>query len=263
MIVVKTPEEIDLMREGGKKLSHILEALLAAAKPDVMLTKIETLANTLVADAGGTPSFKTVKGYQWATCLCVNDVVVHGIPTSYSLKDGDIFTIDVGMFYKGFHTDTAWTNIVKSDKRPPWRTGQGQVISEKEEFLQTGQEALWRAIAQAKAGNRVGHISQAIQTTIEGAGFSVVKTLVGHGVGRQLHEAPQIPGFVKGRIEDTLPLEEGMTLAIEVIYAQGAGVVVYKNDDGWTIATKDQSLAAVFEHTISIASSGPEVLTKA
>lgn len=249
MIHIKTPEEINLMREGGKKLGLILEDLLAFSQEGVVLTDVERHANELIDTSGGAASFKTVRGYKWATCLNVNEVVVHGIPTQYVLKGGDILTIDIGLLYKGFHTDTAGTKIIGSSKK-------------NEEFLNTGRLALERAIGQAKAGNRIGNISKVVQETIEGAGYSVVKTLVGHGIGRELHEEPQIPNFLKGAIEHTLPLQEGMTLAIEPIYAMGRGEIVYENTDGWTLATRDRSLTSVFEHTLAITGDGPVVLTK-
>lgn len=242
-------DKLDVMREGGEKLGRILQKLLAMAQPGVSLLDIEFLADQLIKQAGGVASFQTVKGYQWATCLCVNDVVVHGIPTTYQLQEGDLLTIDVGLLYKGFHTDTAWTKEIKSQKHKM--------------FLKVGEEALWKAIGQARAGNRVGHISQAIQMVIEGAGHGIVKSLVGHGVGRELHEAPQIPGFVKGSVEATQQLKNGMTLAIEVIYAMGDGRIVYPNDDGWSIASRDGSLTAVFEHTIAVTEGEPTVLTEA
>ncbi len=258
MSAVKTPQEIEDMREGGKKLGDILIELLEFAKPGVTLLDIEHLANDRIQKSGGSPSFTTVKDYKWATCLCINDVVVHGVPSPYVIKEGDVLTVDIGLLYKGFHTDTAWTKIVISDKR--------EAVSEeekkKEKFLKAGEEALWKAIGEAKVGNRIGHISQAIQTTIEGAGYSIVRTLVGHGVGRELHEAPQVPGMVRGPIEETLALQEGMTIAIEVIYAEGEGAVVYDNPDGWSIGTKDHSLSAVFEHTIAVTASEPLVLTR-
>ena len=249
-MIPKTKEELAIMAEGGKKLGNILQALLEKAKPGVTLTALEQQAAALIREAGGTPSFTTVPGYKWATCLCVNEVVVHGIPTDYALKDGDKLNIDIGMVYKGFHTDTAWTKIIGSGKK------------ETEKFLAVGEEALWKAIDQAKVGNRIGHISQTIQTMIEAAGYSVVPTLTGHGVGRQLHEAPQVPGILKGSIDQTPELIEGQTIAIEVIYAQGRGDIVYENDDGWTLATRDRSLSAVFEHTIVIGANGPIVLTR-
>ena len=250
MNLIKTPEEITCMAEGGAKLGAILQKLLDKAQPGVSLMDIETLADQLIRQAGGEASFKTVKGYKWATCLCVNDVVVHGIPTVYMLKDGDLLTIDVGMLYKGFHTDTAWTKFIGSQNK------------ETRKFLKVGEDALWQAIAQARPGNRVGHISQTIQRLVEGAGYGIVKTLVGHGVGGELHEEPQIPGFLKNSIESTPELIPGETIAVEVIYAMGMGAVVYSNNDGWSIGTRDGSLSAVFEHTIAITDGHPQVLTK-
>lgn len=245
------------MREGGAKLGAILQKLLEAAQPGVSLLSIDEMADRLITEAGGEASFKSVEGYKWATCLCVNEVVVHGIPTARILAESDILTIDVGMIYKGFHTDTAWTKIIANS--------QSRIANreEKTKFLHAGQLALERAINQAKIGNRVGHISQTIQRVIEGAGYGVVRTLVGHGVGRALHEEPQIPGILKTSIELTPKLEEGMTIAIEVIYAAGSPAVVYDNDDGWSIASKDRSLTAVFEHTVAITTEGPIVLTQA
>lgn len=240
-------DKLQAMREGGAKLGGILQQLLSMVQPGVSLLEVEARSQTLIRDAGGEASFQTVKGYQWTTCLCVNDVVVHGVPTEYKLKKGDVLTIDIGMQYKGYHTDTAWTKIVD---------GQNNA------FLRVGEEALWKAIDKARVGNRVGHISQAIQTIIEGAGYGIVKTLVGHGVGRELHEAPQIPGFLKSPIEATQKLEKDMTIAIEVIYAMGDGRVVYPNDDGWSIASRDGSPTAVFEHTVAVTDGEPEVLTK-
>ena len=204
-MIVKTKEEIAIMREGGAKLGDILQKLLNKAQSGVTLMDIEMLADQLIAAAGGEASFKTVKGYKWATCLCVNDVVVHGIPTNYVLKDSDVLTIDVGILYKGFHTDTAWTKCIGSQNE------------DSKKFLKTGEEALWQAIAQARGGSHVGHISQAIQRIVEGAGYGIVKTLVGHGVGRELHEAPQVPGFIKAPVETTPELIPGQTIAIEVI----------------------------------------------
>ncbi|MBI4062573.1 type I methionyl aminopeptidase [Candidatus Gottesmanbacteria bacterium] len=245
--MTKTPQELELMREGGKKLGIILQDLLEFLKAGVALLDIDARADRLIVEAGGSASFKTVRGYKWATCLCINDVVVHGVPTEYKLKKGDVCTIDIGMFYKGLHTDTAWTKIVG---------GQNDA------FLRVGETALWKAIDQAKSGNYVGHISRTIEDSIVGAGYSIVKSLVGHGVGKMLHEDPQIPGFLKGSIEETPRLDVGMTIAIEVIYAKGSGQVNYDHPDGWTVATVDRSVSAVFEHTVAISENGPLVLTK-
>lgn len=246
--------KVEAMSEGGHKMGVILQELLSVADPGVSLLQIEALAQKRIAESGGTPSFSTVAGYRWATCLCVNDVIVHGIPTDQVLVDGDVFTIDVGMIYKGYHTDTAWTKIVHNPEFT--------VDRNTEKFLEIGEKALWKAIDQAQIGNRIGHISAAIQKEVEGAGYGIVKTLVGHGVGRELHEPPQIPGFLRGSIDHTLPLVSGMTIAIEVIYTMGKPAICYPNDDGWSIATSDRSLSAVFEHSVAITANGPNVLTK-
>lgn len=249
MIHIKTPEEIAVMYEGGKKLGAILEDLLKFSAPGVILTDIEKRACELIQKEGAVASFATVPGYKWATCLNVNEVVVHGIPTKYALLDGDILTIDIGLLYKGFHTDTAGTKIIGSSKK-------------NEDFLKIGKKTLEKAIQTATIGNRIGDISKVIQETIESAGYSIVKSLVGHGIGRELHEEPQIPNYLRGAIENTLQLKEGMTIAIEPIYAMGRGEIVYENTDGWTLATRDRSLTSVFEHTLAITASGPVVLTE-
>ncbi|MBI4065264.1 type I methionyl aminopeptidase [Candidatus Gottesmanbacteria bacterium] len=256
MIDSKTPQDIAVMVQGGKRLGNILAELLRIAQPGIPLLEIDARASDFIKKSGGTASFKTVRDYKWATCLCVNEVVVHGIPTPYVLKDGDVLTIDIGLLYEGLHTDTAWTKITQNSKLKT------QNSEEKEKFLNVGEEALWKAIEQATIGNRVGHISKTIQEIIEKARYNVVKTLVGHGVGKTLHEEPQIPGILKLPLEKTQELVEGMTIAIEVIYAMGEAEIVYDNNDGWTLASKDRSLTAVFEHTIAITRSGPLVLTK-
>jgi methionyl aminopeptidase len=258
MIDIKTETEIQIMREGGRKLGLILHQLMDFAQVGISLMEIETKAQALIKEVGATPSFMTVEDYKWATCLCINDEVVHGTPTNYKLIAGDILTIDIGLIYQGFHADTADSKIIVSQNQQNFTDPD---YKNKEKFLSVGKIALEKAIAQAKSGNRVGHISQTIQNIIEGAGYSIVKSLVGHGVGRNLHEDPQIPGFLKGNINTTPILKAGMTIAIEVIYAEGKGAVVYKNQDGWTIATADGSLSAVFEHSIAISNGPALVLT--
>jgi len=242
-------QKIASMREGGAILGNILEELLHAAKPETSLIDLEKLAKKRIRQAGGSPSFMTVEGYNWATCLCVNDVIVHGIPTEKKLKPHDVITIDIGMLYKGFHTDTAWTKIVQSK--------QLCTHGDTDVFLETGQKALRRAITQAKAGNHIGHISRMIEETVEGAGYGVVKSLIGHGVGEELHMPPQIPGLLKGPIERTPKIVDGMSLAIEVIYTMGNPAVQYVHNDGWSIATTDGSLSAVFEQTVLIENGKP------
>ena len=249
----QTEDKIEAMREGGKVLSETLRELLDLVEPGVTLLSIEALAQKRIKEAGMVPSFSTVADYKWATCLCVNEVIVHGIPTPYILKEGDVLTIDVGLINKKYHSDTAWTKMVGKTQK----TEQSEQI---EKFLVVGQEALEKAIDQARAGNRVGHISQTIQEIVEGAGYGIAKSLVGHGIGTTLHELPQIPGFLKGNIEKTPLLERGMTIAIEVIYTMG-NPTMYYHEDGWSIATRDHSIAAVFEQSLAVTDGTPEILT--
>ncbi|MEK7060845.1 MAG: type I methionyl aminopeptidase [Patescibacteria group bacterium] len=243
--------KIIAMQSAGQALGGILGELLDMAKAGVSLQEIESQAMAKIKKEGGSASFTTVADYKWATCLCINDVIVHGIPTEYVLKQKDVLTIDIGMLRDGFHTDTAWSKVI------------GVSTKEVQQFLSAGEKALWAGIAMARAGNRVGHISKAIQDVVLPEGYGIVRSLVGHGVGKTLHEAPQIPGMLKGKIEHTPVLTAGMTIAIEVIYTMGSPDVAYVNDDGWSIGTKDGSLTAVFEHSIVITDGEPFVLTKA
>lgn len=249
------------MRDGGRKLGAILEKLLRDCVPGTNLLSLEETAMKEIRISGGTPSFTTVPGYAWATCLCVNEVIVHAIPKSYVLKSGDVLTIDIGMIYEGFHTDTAWTKIIRNaESSLPAESGI-ENLGKIELFLTSGEKAMWDAILVSRIGNHIGDLSLVIDKEMKRSGYQVTKTLVGHGVGRTLHEEPQIPGYVRGELRNTPKLTGGETLAVEVIYAMGSGVVVYDNDDGWTLSTKDGSLSAVFEHTIAVTDDGPEVLT--
>lgn len=252
MIPIKTKAEIEKMREGGKILAKILREVKNDVKPGITTLELDRRAEELIRREGGKPSFKMVPKYRWSTCMCINEVVVHGVPGNFKLKEGDILGIDIGLFYKGFHTDMAETVIVGNHLNDS---------NHLKKFISVGREALNQAIAAAKAGNRVGHISKAIEKTITRAGFSPVKALVGHGVGKNLHEEPQIPCFLKRKIEETPALKTGITLAIEIIYNQGKPEVVYGNDDGWTIKTADGKLSGLFEHTVAILKDGPEILT--
>lgn len=254
MIDIKTPEEIDKMRAGGKILSDVLWEVLRHVKPGVTEFDLDRLAEKLILERGGEPGFKKVPGYKHTICVSTNEVVVHGIPGSYMLKEGDVIGIDCGVFYKGFHTDMSQTIVVKSSKF--------KVQNETKRFLENGERALQEAIKVAKPGNHIGHISKMIQDIVEKeGGYSVVRSLIGHGVGRKLHEEPEVPGFLRGSVEKTPKLVVGMTIAIEVIYNMGKSHVVYGNDDGWTISSADSSLSGVFERTVAITEGGPEVLT--
>lgn len=253
MIQLKSPKEIEIMREGGAILGEVMKIILGGVKSGVKLAELDKIAQSEIMKRGAEPSFKKVKGYRFCLCACVNDVVVHGIPTDYTLKKEDVVGIDCGVYYKGFHTDAAWTMRVKDSKF--------EKRNKIDRFLSVGKKALSDATAQVKVGNYIYDISKAIQDNIELSDFSVVRTLVGHGVGRQLHEEPEIPGFVKDERLKTPKIVEGMTLAIEVIYNMGSSDVVYKGNDGWTIATKDGKISALFEATVAVVSHGCIVLT--
>lgn len=259
MIDLKTKDEISIMRQGGTILAQVLNKLVKTVKPGISELELDKVAKGEILKKGGQVSFKKVKGYRHTICVSSNDVVVHGIPTSSLLKEGDVFGIDCGVYYGGYHTDMAETLRVKSQISNLKSQSQKDNI---DMFLETGKRALKEAIKVAKAGNRIGHISKSIQDTIEAAGYSVVRSLVGHGVGKNLHEEPEVPGFLAVPMEETLELKEGMTLAIEVIYNMGKPEVVYANNDGWTIKTKDGSLSGVFERTIAVTKNGPLVLTQ-
>jgi methionyl aminopeptidase len=255
MIDIKTTEEIVIMQKGGSVLSEVLWEVMKQVKPGVSELEIDMLAEKLIREKGGEPGFKKVEGYHHTICACTNDVVVHGIPSKYVFKEGDIVCIDCGVYYKGYHTDMAETIVV----------GQKSLVKGKnvKRFLDIGKEALEAGIAQATLGNRIGHISQAIQNIVEKkGGYSVVRTLIGHGVGKELHEEPEVPGFLDRSISRTPLIKEGMTIAVEVIYNMGGPDVVYAGVDDWTIKTADGSLSAVFERSIVITKNGPELLTK-
>lgn len=253
MIDLKTPEEVEKMKKGGKILHRVLLKLLDEAKVGITLKELDRIAKELIIASGGKPSFKMVRGYKWTICACVNDVVVHGIPNGYILQEGDLIGIDCGVYLDGFHTDHAWTKIIGKKK-----TGDRK---QKEKFLAVGRDALDKAVKMAQPGNYIYDISKEIQKTVEGGGYNVVRSLVGHGVGRKLHEDPEIPGFVKDKREATPKLQPGMVLAIEVIYNLGSPDVVYKGNDGWTIASKDGKISGLFEATVAITSRGGIVLT--
>lgn len=243
------------MKEGGKIAAEALVEVLAAAKPGVSTLELNNRAEKLILAAGGKPSFKGFQDYPFATCINVNEGIVHGIPTERKLRAGDIVTVDLGVFYKGLHTDTARTVGVGSSAL--------QLFSV-QQFLSVGWQALEGAIDQCQVGKTVGDISHTIQTTVERAGYNVARELGGHGVGRKLHEPPFIPGF--GQPGTGPALKEGMTLAIEVIYMQGNGKIKTL-DDGWTVVASSRSrgdgrLAGLFEHTVAVTKGGPVILTK-
>lgn len=257
-ISLKSPAEIKIMAEGGKRLGQALSLVLAKVKPGISTLEIDSWVEDRILNAEGIPSFKMVPRYHWASCVGLNEEVVHSIPKENKIiKVGDLLKIDLGMLWGGFNTDLSWTVQVNSKSIPLRQLADG---GQNSKFLETGEKALGEAIRVARAGKRVGHISQAIQRVIEGAGCHLVEVLTGHGVGRELHEEPMIPGVLKTSLVQTPELLPGMTLAIEIIYSQGSGEVILE-DDGWTISTKDGKMAGLFEKTIAITGGEPLILT--
>lgn len=254
MIDLKTEKEIEIMQKGGKILAEVLFEVLTNAKPGVSELELDKLAEKLILEKGGQPGFKKVPGYKNTICVSTNEVVVHGIPTEYKLKKGDVLGIDCGVYLEGFHTDMSETIRISNQE--------SEVKNDEiDKFLETGKKALNLAVEKAKIGNRIGHISEIIQSVVEEAGYSVVRSLIGHGVGRQLHEEPEVPGYLSRKIDKTPLLTEGMTIAIEVIYNMGKKGVVLKGNDNWTIKTQDNSISGLFERTVAVTKNGPLVLT--
>lgn len=251
MIHIKTQKEIETMQKGGEILSDVMWILKNKIKAGVPELEIDSIAQKLIKEKGGEPGFKKVEGYRHTICISVNDVVVHGIPTVYKFKEGDVVGIDCGVYYGKFHTDMSETFRVQEELKN----------DSIDKFLFIGKKALNEGIKQAIIGNHVGDISKVIQDIVEVEnGYSIVRTLVGHGVGKDLHEEPEVPGFLRGKIEKTPKLLEGMVIAIEVIYNMGGPELVLAND-GWTLKTKDKSLSGLFERTIAITKNGPLILT--
>lgn len=248
-VVIKTPEEVAIMAEGGKKLARIKNALSEIIKVGGNAQQVELLAEKLIKEEGAAPSFKMVPGYSWCTCVSVNDGIVHGIPKkSLVFKENDLVSVDVGVFYKGFHTDTSVTVLLGSDP-------------ERKKFLECGKASLSAAIKKARVGGKIGDISKAMEKTLRDCGYSPIEMLVGHGVGRELHEAPAVPCLVSGNPSEEVKLVPGMVLAIEAMYAQGKPELV-TDKDGWTIRSRDGKITGLFEETVAVTSRGPLVLTR-
>jgi methionyl aminopeptidase len=246
MIIRKSAREIDQMADAGAVVVKTLELLREHIRPGVTTGELDRIADEFIRSHDGVPTFKGYRGYPASICASPNDMVVHGIPGRHVLSDGDILSIDIGVTLGGFVADSAYTFPV------------GEISEEAELLLQAGEAALAAGIEQARLGNHVGDISAAVQRTTEEAGFSVVRQLVGHGVGRAMHEEPQIPNF--GQPGRGPLLAEGMTLAIEPMINLG-DPEIYMADDGWSILTADGSLSAHFEHTVAITTEGPRILT--
>jgi methionyl aminopeptidase len=241
---VRTTAELELMRKSGEISAKALKKVVESVREGMEIAELDRIATEVIKSNGGNLSFTSVEDYKWATCVTVNEEVVHGIPARpITLKKGDKVSIDLGTEYKGWHTDTAWSVMVGG---------------EASKFLAVGEEAMWKGIGQVKDGARTGDIGEAIQRVVEGGGYQVVRALVGHGVGEQLHEDPEIPGY--GTKGTGVELKEGMTIAVEVLYTEGTKEVVLE-DDGWTIASADGSLGGLFEMTMIVGKDKAEVIT--
>ena len=246
MIIRKSPAEIAGMARAGRVIAETLDLLAERTQPGVTLLELDAIAEEYIRSKGAVPTSKGYRGFPGAICASPNSMVVHGIPGPYRLEEGDLITYDIGVTLDGLIADSAATY------------GVGEIGDEAQRLLDVCQAALAAGIEQARPGNRVGDISAAVQRVTEEAGFSVIRSLVGHGVGRSYHEEPQIPNF--GRPGRGPVLSEGMTLAIEPMITAGRPDV-HVHEDGWTISTRDGSLAAHFEHTVAVTQAGPRILT--
>lgn len=250
MIDLKTDEEIKIMAEGGAKLREVVKELIKKIKVGVTTKEIDKEAEKLIKEKGGEPSFKTVRNYYWSTCLPINEQVVHTPPSNRVLKNGDVLTLDIGMYFKGYHTDYATTFIV------------GEVKDKRvNHFLEVGKKTLDKAIKQVKPGQRLGKISEIIEDEITKEGYFILKDLTGHGIGKELHMEPYVFNFRERPTEKTMIIKPGLTIAIEVIYSAGTEEIAYEKDNEWSIISADRSLTACFEHTIAVTKNNVLVLT--
>ena len=248
MIICKTPREIEIMKEAGRIVAVTHQELQKHIVPGITTRQLDVIAEKIICEHDAIPSFKGYNGFRGSICASVNDELVHGIPGDRALKDGDIISIDIGAKYKGYHGDSAWTYPV------------GNINEETQRLLDVTEESLYLGLKEAKPGERLSNISHAIQTYVEANGFSIVREYVGHGVGQDLHEEPQIPHY--GPPNKGPRLKPGMVLAIEPMVNVGSRYVKTLADN-WTVVTIDGKMCAHFEHTIAITETGYEILTKA
>lgn len=246
MIIKKSPAEIDQMAAAGEILVRTMDLLAGKIRPGVTTLELDAAAEKYIRSQGATPAFKGYRGFPGSICASPNDMVVHGIPGKFKLQRGDIISVDIGVVKDGWVADAARTFPV------------GDVSPVAMHLLDTTRESLFKAVEQCRVGNRLGDVSHAVQQHVEGAGLSIVRSLVGHGVGRDMHEEPQVPNY--GSPGKGTPLEEGMVLAVEPMVNAGRHMV-RMGDDGWAIYSQDGSLAAHFEFTIAITAAGPRILT--
>lgn len=246
-ISIKTPQELQVLREAGKILAQIRDELKRSLKPGITTKEVDILAESLIAQHKVLPAFKGYRGFPGCICMSINEEVVHGIPGSRKLKEGDIVSMDIGIIYKNYYSDSAVTAGVGS-------IGQGL-----QRLLDITKASLYKGIDQVRSGNHLSDISHAIQQFVEANGFSIVREFVGHGIGRRLHEDPEIPNF--GPPDQGPVLEEGMVFAIEPMVNLGSWQTRIL-EDGWTVVTRDGKPSAHFEHCVAITDKGPEILTE-
>ena len=246
MIYLKTDEEIELLRENNLLVSRALAEVGRHIRPGVTTLFLNNIAEEFIRDNGAEPAFLGYQGYPASACISVNEQVVHGIPSDRVIEEGDIVSVDLGTFLKGFVGDSAYTFAV------------GEVSDEARKLLEVTKEALYKGAAQAKAGNRIGDISAAVQSYAESFGYGVVRELIGHGLGRKMHEDPEVPNYgARGRGP---LLKEGMVICIEHMINMGTKAVVFEKD-GWTVRTKDRKPSAHFEYAVAVRRDGADVLT--
>jgi methionyl aminopeptidase len=245
-LFLKTKEEIELIRLSGVVLGKAHAEVAKVVKPGITTAALDKIAEEYILDNGGTPSFKGYNGFPASLCISVNEKVVHGFPSKYELKEGDIVSVDCGVLLNDFHSDSAYTYAV------------GEISPQVLKLLTITKESLYLGIAQAIANGRIGDVSYAVQSYVEKNGFTVVRELVGHGVGKSLHESPEVPNY--GKRGQGIKLEQGLVIAIEPMVNMGSRNIVQEND-GWTIRTADRKPSAHFEHTVAINEGKPDILT--
>jgi len=246
MIIRKTPEQVDQMAAAGDILVRTMKVLKSKARPGITTLELDEAAEKFIRSQGATPSFKGYRGFPGSICASPNSMVVHGIPGEYECKRGDVLSIDIGVTYEGWVADAAVTVPI------------GPISTEAKNLLEVTRNSLFVGIEQMVAGNHLGDVSHAIQSSVESNGLSVIRTLVGHGIGREMHEEPQVPNF--GEAGRGPELEIGTVLAIEPMVNAG-GPLVRMGDDGWSVFSEDDSLAAHFEFTVAVTPDGPRILT--
>ena len=247
MITIKSPREIELLRIAGEITGSTHNYLKPYIIPGVTTKELDTLAEKYILSRGATPSFKGYDGFPGSICTSINEEVVHGIPSNRKLKEGDIITLDIGACWKGYHGDSAWTYAV------------GKISKEKQKLMDVTKESLFKGLDQVKPNNRIGDIGNAVQKYAESFGYGVVRELVGHGVGTNIHEEPDVPNY--GKPHTGLILKEGMVIAVEPMITMGNKDICILDDD-WTIITQDEKPAAHFEHTVLVTKDGYEILTR-